>query len=71
MDLRDLAPVRSTFGPRPLSNPLNTAEFPFPNADAAEPAPDMEVWAPAPSVYQPRPLVNPKQSFQYRWWERA
>ena len=38
MDLRELAPVRSVFGKRQLSNPLNTTEFGFATAEEAEPA---------------------------------
>jgi len=42
MDLRELAPVRSVFGKRQLSNPLNTTEFGFATAEEAEPAEDMD-----------------------------
>ena len=38
MDLRDMAPVRSVFGKRKLTNPLNTTEFGFATAEEAEPA---------------------------------
>lgn len=48
MDLRDMAPVRSVFGKRRLTNPLNTTEFGFATAEEAEPA---EVTNKSNSVY--------------------
>ena len=42
MDLREGAPVRSTFGKRKLLNPLLTADFGFATADEAEPSEVME-----------------------------
>jgi len=41
-DVRESAAVLGRFGPRPLLNPLNTADFGFPTAAAAEPAEGME-----------------------------